>query len=391
MSIKISIVAPSLDAAERVARDIHALESSADVRTNAGDADAAYGEMLQSHPDVMVVEMPNVSAQDLRKLESALIARPQASLILLTPDRSSDTLLGAMRAGIREVVPTPLLNGEFKAAYSRQVDRLRAGRAAERPEGTVLAFMPAKGGAGATFLATSFAHALSRSGKRVAVIDLNLHLGDAAIFLSDKPVTATMADLAQQEHRLDGSLLESVMLQCGTHLWLLASPETPDAAVGIRAETVGRIIALARSRFDFVVLDLGRVPDAVTLCALDAARTVYLVAQTTLPFLHDGRRLMTLLRDLGYPQDKLELIINRVEKGGDLTPADVRKTLNFQSARDIPNSYATVAFAINHGLPLLRHAPRDPVARALADWAREWVPKEPEARKGWLGSLAIGR
>lgn len=390
MPIKVSVIASSGATADAAAREIESLNAGADVRTMAGTSEAACAELVQSNPDLVVVEIPAVQQADLGKFEAALAARPHASMILLTTDRSAETLLGAMRAGIREVVPTPLANGEFKAAFLRQVERLKAGRLQDRPDGVVLAFMPTKGGSGATFLATSFAHALSRCEKRVAIIDLNLHLGDASIFLSDQPVTATITDLAQQEHRLDGALLESAMLQCAQRLWLLASPETPDGAVGIRAETVARIIALARSRFDFVVLDVGRVPDAVTLRALDAAQTVYLVAQTTLPFLHDGKRLLTLLRELGYPKEKLQLVINRVEKGGDLSPADVRKTLNFTTAREIPNSYASVAYAINHGLPILRHAPRDPVAKALVAWAQEWVPPT-EARSGWLRGLGIGR
>ena len=391
MSTKVSIISPTLAAAQVVARDVQAIEPAVDVRVQSGAAEAACEVLAQHAPDLMVVELDAVRPTDLRRIEDALTLRPGSALILLTPDRSPETLLGAMRAGIREVVPLPLMNGELKAAYARQVERLRAGRQGARDDGAVIAFMPTKGGAGATFLATSFAHALSLRDKRVAVIDLNLHLGDAAIFVSDQPVTTTLADLAQQEQRLDGALLESVMLRCSDRLWLLASPESPEAAVGIRAEAVGRIIALARSRYDFVVLDVGRVPDAVTLRALDAARTVYLVAQMTMPFLHDGKRLLTLLRELGYPQDKLELVINRVEKGGDLTPTDVRRTLDFQSAREIPNSYANVAYAINHGVPLLRHAPRDPVARFLVAWAEEWAPSVQPVRAGWLRGIGLSR
>lgn len=391
MSTKVSVISPSVAAAEAVARDVQAVEQGAELRAEAGSVDAVCSQFLKGAPDVVVAEMPAVSENDLRRIESALADHPGTALILLTADRSPETLIGAMRAGIREVVPTPLMNGELKAAYARQVERLQAGRRGERAEGTVLAFMPAKGGAGATFLATSLAHALSTRGKRVAVIDLNLHLGDAAIFVSDQPVTATIADLAEQEQRLDGALLESVMMPCGERLWVLASPESPEAAPSIRAETVARVIALARSRYDFVVLDLSRVPDAVTLCALDAARVAYLVTQTTLPFLHDGKRLLNLLHELGYPAGKFELVINRVEKGGDLSPADVRHTLHVERAREVPNSYAAVAYAINHGIPILRHAPKDPVARLMAAWADEWVPAAPVQRAGWLRGFGLGR
>jgi pilus assembly protein CpaE len=394
MSAKVTVVAPTLAAAQQVARDVAALAAGAQVSVQAGGAEVACRDVMHSSPDLLVVELPSVDAADLRQFETSLAGRPMTCTILLTPDRSPETLLGAMRAGVREIVPTPLANGELKEAIARQVERLHLGRAGTRRDGQVMAFMPTKGGAGATFLATSLGHALSQRDKRVLVIDLNLHLGDAVIFVSDQPVTTTLADLAAQQQRLDGALLESMAIKCAERLWVLASPESPDAAVGVRAETVARIVELARERFDFVVLDLGRVPDAVTLRALDAAHTVYLVAQGTLPFLHDGKRLMNLLRELGYPQDKLQLVINRVEKGGDLAPSDVRRVMAFDSAREIPNSYAAVAYAINHGLPLLRHAPRDPVARALLAWADEWVPAAagPErAGGGWLRGLGIGR
>lgn len=393
MTTKVSIVSPTQAASQSLVHDIQALERTADVRVQVGGVEMACNEIAQSSPDLLVMEMGQVESVDLHMLEQALINRHGTSLILLTPDRSADTLLGAMRAGIREVVPTPLVNGEFKAAYARQMDRMRAtGRTASgHTEGDVLAFMPTKGGAGATFLATSFAHALSTRSKRVAVIDLNMVLGDAAIFLSEKPVTATIADLAQQEKRLDGALLESVMIKCDEHLWLLASPESADSARAIRAETVAHIIALARNRYDYVVLDMSRAPDNVSLRALDVAKTVYLVAQTNLPFLHDAKRQLALLNELGYTQGKLELVLNRVDKRGALTPADFRKTLHFDQAREIPNSYGAVSYAINHGLPILRHLPRDPVARAINAWADEWVPAVQEARSTWLGGLGIGR
>jgi pilus assembly protein CpaE len=391
MTVKVSIVAPTPAAAQFISRDIAALKSDADVSVHQGSLDAACHTLMNGSPDILVIEAGNVRPAELRGLESALANSPFTSVILLTPDRSPETLLGAMRAGVRELVPLPLTNGEFKEAYARQLERRMAAQGAGRSEGGVVAFMPAKGGAGATFLATSFAHALSCNDKRVAIIDLNLHLGDAAVFVSDQPVTTTIGDLSSQEARLDGALLESMMLRCGDNLWLLASPDTPEAAVGVRADTVARVIALAQSRFDFVVLDVGRVPDSTTLRALEAARTIYLVAQSTLPFLHDGKRLLNMLYELGHARDKIELVINRVGKGGDITPADTRKTLGYAQSRDIPNGYANVSFAINHGLPILRHAPRDPVARAITAWADEIAPKQASAARGWLRGFGASR
>jgi pilus assembly protein CpaE len=127
---------------------------------------------------------------------------------------------------VREVEPMPLTPGALREAWARQVARLLQQPRAPQARGPapVTAFIPAKGGAGATFLATSFAHALSARGARVALIDLNLHVGDAALFLSDQAASMTLADLAAQAERLDGSLLESAMLRCGAGLHVLAAP-----------------------------------------------------------------------------------------------------------------------------------------------------------------------
>lgn len=394
MSIKVTAVAPNATAVQALAADLSAQGGGA-VNTQVGLIDTICAEVVQARPDVVVAELPAPRENDLLMLGGALNSSPGTVMILLTADKSPNTLMGAMRAGVREVVHMPLANGELKEAYARQLDRLRQQRgiASRGEEAQVIGFVPAKGGAGATFLATSFAHALSRNGKRVALIDMNIHLGDAAIYLSDKPVASTVADLAQHERRLDVALLESTMLHCGANLWLLAAPESMESSVTVTPDIMGRILKLAQSHFDFVVLDLPRVPDAVSMRGLDLCRKLYLIAQSSMPFLHDGKRLLSALRELGVGRDRVELVINRQYKGSDLSVADVRTALHFDTAREIPNSYSAVAYAINHGVPLLRHAPKDPVGKALIAWAQEWQPAaEAEARNsGWLRGFTLGR
>lgn len=392
-SVKVSVIAPDSAALARVTADLH-LDRDADLSTRVGAVEQVCGAVLQERPDLLVAKLPTASERDLVAIESALSAQPNTSLILLSPQPSPEFLLRAMQAGVREVVPLPLKNGEFREAFTRHYERLQHRQARPGSAGRVMAFMPVKGGCGATFLATGLAHALSlRENQRVAVIDLNLTLGDAAIFLSEAPVRSTLAEVCAQEHRLDAALLEAAMTKVSERLWLLAAPD-PERAVGVRPESVERILTLARTRFDFVIVDTGRSLDGVTLRALDSADSVLLVAQALLPCVHNGKRLLQVLRELGYGSQKLQLVVNRVEKGSDLSPAELRRALQFDQAREIPNSYANVATAINHGLPLLAHAPKDPVARALAAWAQALVPAAAPAarpRIGWMRGLGLSR
>jgi Flp pilus assembly CpaE family ATPase len=186
------------------------------VRAQLASAEAACGSLAQGDDEPRRAGAARVGPQQLEQIAQALATRPATAMILLTPDSSPGTLLGAMRAGVREVVPLPLANGEFRQAWARQVARLLLQRTPQpRAPAPVTAFIPAKGGAGATFLATGLAHALAARGQRVALIDLNLHAGDAALFLSDQAAAMTLAELAAQAARLDGALLESAMLACG--------------------------------------------------------------------------------------------------------------------------------------------------------------------------------
>ncbi len=251
-------------------------------------------------------------------------------------------------------------------------------------------FLSAKGRGGATFLATNVGYALARRKRRVALLDLNLQFGDAALFVSERRTERSIADVAREIGRLDPALLEANMLQPAPGYFLLPAPDTPERALDVTPESVERIFALARGHYDFLLVDVGRVLDRVTVRALDEADTIYVVVQSTLPYLHNAKRLIGVLTGLGYDRDKLRVLLNRFVKNDEIGVAEIEKTLGLPVALQVPNSYEAVAYSINHGLSLLQHAPRDPVARSLVEFATELAP-DPERRRGWLGGVFGGR
>ena len=141
------------------------------------------------------------------------------------------------------------------------------------------------------------------------------------------------------------------------------------------------------AHYDFVIVDVGRILDAVTLRVLDKAHRIFPVLQTTLPFMRDANRLLTVFRSLGYPARKIGLIVNRYEKSGELTLQDVEQTLGIADARTIPNSYAAVAASVNRGTPIAKMAKTNPVTRGLDELAQSLIPQMEDAATGWLGRL----
>jgi len=385
VSIRTLLLAPSRGDLDRLASGLPGRSEGLVISQVTGAVPELKTALLGGEIDVAVAQLEGLSDSDLAQIEQALNAHAGVSLILVTRETSAELLLRAMRAGIREVVSPEVGDQALESALSRQIERMSAARAPAR-KGRVVALMPAKGGSGATFLATNLAYALAARGLRVALLDMNLQFGDVALFITDKRPPTNIADLSRDIQRLDAALLEASMMQVADHLWILAAPESPERSVDVRPEVVERIISLARSQFDFVILDVGRVLESVSIRALDDAELIYLVLQAALPTLNDARRLISVLGGLGYGRDKVKIVVNRASKGGDISLAEIAKALGHEVAMQVPNSYENVVYSINHGVPILKQTPKDPVARALAEWAEELAPPH-DKRGGWLRGI----
>jgi len=352
-----------------------------------GSVQTLASVLRKDQPDVVLLDLPVSDEQAMEQIEAALMKAPGTHMVLVSPDRSVEFLTRVMRAGVREVLPEPMTPMTVQQAVEHAQGHTSISSRHRDHVGQVLALIPAKGGAGSTFLATNLAYALSKQGKRVAVLDLNLYFGDVAIFLGDKKVVSSVVDLARQAQRLDSALLDSSMIKVSDHLHVLAASESPEDVNEVSPAGLEKIIELARSQYDFVVLDVSNTLDPVAVKVLDLADTIYLTLQLSLPFVNAAKRMVAVFRVLGYLSDKLSIVVNRYEKGGDIDLPDVEKATMLKIGRTIPNSHLAVNASVNQGIPLLEMAPRDPVARALHEWAQELAPIAVPPSKGWLHGL----
>lgn len=356
-------------------------------KTSTGSAHTLSSVLRRHQPDVLVLDFPIVDEAALQAIESALKMSPATHLVLVCPDQSVGLLTSAMRAGVREVLPSPMCAETVKLAIVHAKGHFDANQAQTNHAGQVIALIPAKGGAGATFLAANLAYALSMRGKRVAVLDLNLYFGDLILFLGNHKVVSNLFNLARQTQRLDAALLDSSMIKVSENLHILAASDAPEHISEISISGLEKVIELARGQYDFVVLDLSSTLDSVTVKALDFADNIYLSMQLNLPALYAAKRIVTSFRQFGYPRDKLSIVVNRYEKGGHISLDDVEKTTQAKVSKAIPNSYFSVTESINQGIPILKLNPRDPVARSLTDWAQELTSSEEPVHKNWFRHL----
>ena len=157
------------------------------------------------------------------------------------------------------------------------------------------------------------------------------------------------------------------MITAASAFGILAAADDPAHAVDLKPEHMDAILRVARQHYDYIVLDVGRQIDAISLRALDSADGIYPVLQLGLPDIRDGRRLLDIFRSLGYPNDRTRLIVNRYEKGGKLRLVDLEQALGADVVHTVPNDYLSATDSVNQGIPVLQLSRSSNVARSLAE------------------------
>jgi pilus assembly protein CpaE len=381
---RIVVVSADAHRGEELAQAVRSAGGAWNVVAVLGGPQKAVAALGHSDPDVMVLDAAHDAVASLAQLEHVSQIYPGTQIVLLSDDHSPEALRAAMRIGVREVLPATIDTPSLLFAVRSVLDRRRA----DAPhEGRVVAFIPCKGGGGATFIATNVAYALAESGQRVILVDLDLQWGNAELFISDKNPTTTLASLASQIERVDSVFLSSSLVQVHPNLGILAAPEDAVNALDIRPEHIDVVLRLARAHYDVVVIDAGPSLDAVTVRALDYADLVLPVLQLNLPAVRDMRRLLKAFRALGYPTDKVKPIVNRYEKGGPVRLEDLEHAMGLPVFKTMPNDFGLASSSINQGIPIIKLAKHSGVAHAIRDLAGVFVTTEAESSRSWLSRM----
>lgn len=308
-----------------------------------------------------------------------LCAINSVTVMVYSERPEQDLLVRAMRTGAREYLRYPLDLGELESAIGRATARMRSITERNKAYGKLFVVLGAKGGVGATTVATNFAVSLGKeTGKKVLLMDLHLPLGDAALDLGLQPQYSTVDALANAA-RLDLAFLRRLLARHSSGISVLAAPGTHSTFTPPES-AVQKLMAVSRQEFDYVVADVGSGSGVVASLLFQIATKVYLVTQVGLPELRNANRLIT--GGLSEYASKLEVVLNRYQAGalGIDEPA-IQKVLTRSADWHIPNDYAEVRKMQNSGDALVLGD--TPIARVLTNLARSAcnLPLEPERKK----------
>ena len=283
-----------------------------------------------------------------------------------------DYLRRAMLAGAREFLVKPFSSDEL-AASIRQVHRARAPEArprrghaaADRPrhgtaaparrgQGKVVSFFSPKGGVGRTTLAVNFAVAAKTElDMRVALVDGGLQFGDVGVLLNLNPKNQSIADVAREMASGDLETLESTLVEHSTGVRVLMAPPSPEMAELVTPDHLSKIIAELRTTYDLVVIDSSPLLQDVTLAFLDQSDVVFAVLTLEITNIKNMRQFLALTDQLGYPEDKVQLLLNRADSGYGIRQQDVESSIGRKISHSVVSDGRTVVYALNRGVPFV--------------------------------------
>ena len=383
--MKIAVISPSTQSLQEIGSTLERGSPTRALSRHEGGLSKLRSVVEQERPEVVIVEGLCHDAAELAPIEAVTTSFPQMIVIMLCSQQTPAFLINAMRVGVREVLPSPAGREALEAAVMRAETKLGL-RNAQR-SGRIVAFVSCKGGSGSTFLAANLGHQLGGQGKKVLLIDLNLQFGEAVLTVHDRKATTDIAEVARNITRLDASFLSASTVPVTSHFEILAAPDDPAQSLQIKPEHLDAILNLAVNQYDFILLDLSKVLDDLTIKALDRAHNVFLVVQTTLPHVRNANRLLSVFRSLGYPPEKIELLVNRFFRNSEIGLDELRASLGITRMRTIPNGYKEVTRAVNQGMPLAAVAKSSPVLKAIDELAQSLLPKADQAQGGLLSRL----
>jgi pilus assembly protein CpaE len=299
----------------------------------------------------------------LAQFGNELRRHPNVAAIGTSPTKDADLVLGAMRAGILEFLVTPCETDELQAAISR----LLALSSGASTQGLIYTVFSAKGGMGTSTIATSLAWELARrQGKQgVTLADFTTAGAGVRVMLNLTP-QYDLGSISARSDRIDRDLVRSVMTAHPDGISVLAAADEMDAADQLDHAAAGRLLGVLREEYAFSVIDSDHHFSDLTLAALDAADRIVLVVQLDVAALRSTQRTLALFARLGYPPEKVALVVNRQSERDRISLADAQRVLGRAVTCRLPNDYVSCSDAITSGLFVQRNSPASPLVPAIA-------------------------
>ncbi len=370
MGIKIDtvVIDPENNSRELILNYLAQIEDI-NVTQEFNDVLTAMNFITESRPNLIIVDISQKTQMALDIIVKISNTLKNSKIIVLSYDMNSETVIKALRAGAREFLVKPLIENDFILAVEKLKD-LILGNINDTTKCKVITTFSNKGGIGKTAIATNLAVEIANMTKeRVALVDLNMQMGDVTTFLDLNPSFDTAYVINNLERIDEGFLLSTLEKYNNSSLYVLADPPDLEQAEVITSENITTLINVLRNVFSYIIIDTTASFDGKTITALDNSDLVLLITIINLPSVRNCQRCFDLFKRLGYTKDKIKIIVNRYMENEEIKVEDVEEVLGHPVYFKIPNNYFTIINSINKGLPVCEINPHSNIAKSFRELA----------------------
>ena len=370
-----------------------------------GEEGVQLARELVPHVVIMDINLPGMDG--ITATEQIVREVPTTQIIILSVQGETGYMRRAMAAGARDFLVKPPSGDELMATIRRvyEIGRAQAARMAPIPttvpgvpgrpaagrQGQLVVVFSPKGGVGCTTVAVNLAVALQTrlgASQKVAIVDGSFQFGDVGVMLNLQ-ATRSIADLAVRVEELDADLLTSVLTPHSSGVKALLAPPHPEAADAVigadggmteGSRRIGAILDGLLREFDIVVVDTWSLLNELTLTFLDRADLILLVVTPLIPDIKDARHFLELADRLGYPREKIGLVINHSDRKTGLRLDQMERAL-IPALAHIPYDERAGIVAANRGLPIAVEEASRPIGQAFVHLAAGVLERLSQFRK----------
>jgi pilus assembly protein CpaE len=323
-----------------------------------------------SDADVLVVACRHESDDALGLIRWWVDHRADRPVVVISEGSPNGFVERAFNAGADDIVVlgagedvSPASSQQLLFALRKAVVRRSAPAEGARKTATMVCMFGPKGGVGKTVTACNLALALAERRKRTVLVDLDLQFGDVALSLGIRP-ESTAYDLATSGGSLDAEKVDAYLISHPTGLRVLPAPVRPDQTSFVAAEFVAEVLSILRSEFEYVIVDTPPTLTPEVIGAIDASTFVCIVGTLDALALKNTKLGLETLDLMGYPTDRIRVVLNRANTSVGITGRDVVNVLGKKPDVLVPSS-RDVTRSVNEGQPIVISQKRSEAARAF--------------------------
>jgi pilus assembly protein CpaE len=341
----------------------------------------SWATLQETPTDLLVVACEGYSDRVLFLIEGAVKQRGDLPVVVLVTGPPDGFVRRVFEVGADDILSLPSDPEDVafalqKAMARKQGESIATGIALS----PMIVVLGPKGGTGKTVTTANLAASLAGHGKKVTIVDLDLQFGDVGLALGLTP-EKTIYDLAKAGGSLDSDKIEAFLAKHESGARVLMAPTRPDHAGAIRTEFLREVYAALRSSNDYVLVDTppGFTPEVIA--SIDSSSSVVVVGMLDSLSLKNTKLGLDTLELMGYPRDRIQLVLNRADSRVGITQDDVRSVIGRDPDVLVPSD-REIARSVNEGMPIVAAKSKSEAAKAFQKLAALYDVTKPGSENG---------